>query len=123
MIQNLVDALKNRGITHKEIATKFSTTQQNISRILKGNDMKVSFYVKVCESFDISFAELHRTSIIINDSLSEEDNLFNKYDAVREINEKLNFEVEKYKNQIDKIQTLEKLVKTQELAIELLQKK
>ncbi|MGV6862594.1 MAG: helix-turn-helix domain-containing protein [Putridiphycobacter sp.] len=123
-IESLSKALKSKGITHVEIAKKFSTTQQNISRILSGKDMKLSMFIKLCEAFNINSNDLMLQDVVSVDPLSNiENTLPKKLEKAQKEIEELKLQIEKYKGQKERIATLEKMIKDKDLIIKLLSEK
>lgn len=56
--KNILELLKTSGITQAELADKLSIAPQSLSRMLKGNDLKVATLIEIAKALGVSPAHL-----------------------------------------------------------------
>jgi len=131
IVEKLFESLKTGGVNQKKISEKTGISRQNIGRMMSNNDMKVSQLELICDTFEVKIRDILDAGVMFDysDALVESmyngemRSIFELYKEDRQQNKKLIAENAVLIENSKKIQTLEKLVKTQELTIELLQKK
>jgi len=131
IVEKLFESLKTGGVNQKKISEKTGISRQNIGRMMSNNDMKVSQLELICDTFEVKIRDILDAGVMFDYSdvlvesmyNGEMKSIFELYKEDRQQNKKLIAENAVLIENSKKIQTLEKLVKTQELTIELLQKK
>lgn len=117
LIEQLKNILKAKGITHQEVAEKINSSRQNVNRMLQGDDMKISVFVKICIEFDILSSDFCKDGSRIIDILSLPERIQAK-EEIKVLKELLRTK----EDQSKLIESLRETIKDKELIIQLLKK-